>query len=120
MADAVAARTILDGPKNVAVTFLNISDGTGESGAVKIDVSSLSPPPAGLAIERIVYSLSGMGLDMYWGDGSHAAHLPQDQSGEMDFTKFGGILGNGDLKFTTVKATPGTRYMIVVHARKRF
>ena len=39
MADAVTSQTIVDGEKTVVQKFTNISDGTGESRIVKVDVS---------------------------------------------------------------------------------
>ena len=42
MADAVTTQTIVDGQKEAAFKFTNISDGTGESAVVKVDVSSLA------------------------------------------------------------------------------
>ena len=39
MADAVTSQTIVDGEKTVVQKFTNISDGTGESAVVKVDVS---------------------------------------------------------------------------------
>jgi len=43
MADAVATQVILDGERLYIAKFTNISDGTGETGALKIDVSTLAP-----------------------------------------------------------------------------
>ncbi len=45
MADAVATQTIQDDGKTAIFRFTNVSDGTGESAVVKIDVSSLAPDP---------------------------------------------------------------------------
>ena len=42
MADAVTSQTIVDGEKTVVQKFTNISDGTGESAVVKVDVSGLA------------------------------------------------------------------------------
>ena len=42
MADAVTSQTIVDGEKTVVQKFTNISDGTGESAVVKVDVSALA------------------------------------------------------------------------------
>ena len=41
MADAVTSQTIIDGSKTAVLKFTNISDGTGESDVVKVDVSAL-------------------------------------------------------------------------------
>ena len=42
MADAVATQIIIDGDRNVVQKFTNVSDGTGESAVVKVDVSALA------------------------------------------------------------------------------
>ena len=66
MADAVTSQTIIDGAKNVVQKFTNISDGTGESAVVKIDVSALASnsasglPCTGVKLGKIVYSTFGM------------------------------------------------------------
>ena len=53
MADAVASQTILDGERLFIAKFTNISDGTGETGVIKIDVSTLSPNAAGNACNGV-------------------------------------------------------------------
>jgi hypothetical protein len=45
MADAVTSQTFIDGPKTVVMKFTNISDGTGESGVTKVDVSACNRCP---------------------------------------------------------------------------
>ena len=40
MADAVATQTIFDGERMAIQKFTNISDGTGESKVLKVDVSA--------------------------------------------------------------------------------
>ena len=40
MADLVASQTILDGERLYIAKFTNISDGTGETAVVKINVST--------------------------------------------------------------------------------
>ena len=42
MADAVTSQTLVDGHQTAVFKFTNISDGTGESEVVKVDVSALS------------------------------------------------------------------------------
>ena len=45
MADAVTSQTIQDGARHAVLKFTNVSDGTGESAVVKVDVSALSADP---------------------------------------------------------------------------
>ena len=49
MADAVASQTILDGERLAVLRFTSVSDGTGESNVVKVDVSALAANSAGKA-----------------------------------------------------------------------
>ena len=48
MVDAVATQTLIDGDKKVVQKFTNISDGTGESAVVKVDVSGLATNSRGV------------------------------------------------------------------------
>jgi hypothetical protein len=41
MADAVASQVVFDGSKTAVMKFTNISDGTGESAVIKVDVSAI-------------------------------------------------------------------------------
>ena len=42
MADTVATRTILDGERKYIIDIHNTSDGNGEAGVTKVDVSALA------------------------------------------------------------------------------
>jgi len=53
MADTVSSQTILDGERLFIGKFTNISDGTGETAVVKIDVSTLSPNANGNACNGV-------------------------------------------------------------------
>ena len=129
MADAVASQTIVDGPKNTVMKFTNFSDGTGESKVVKVDVSSLSGSPATVKINRVDYFTHGIGVQMLW-DASvnvQAMRIPQDESGTVDLTRFGGVVNNagsgktGDILFsTTESALAGDGYTVILHMTKGY
>ena len=53
MADAVTSQTILDGERLFIGKFTNLSDGTGETAVVKIDVSTLNRNAAGQACNGV-------------------------------------------------------------------
>ena len=64
MAAAVASQTIVDGPTHVALKLTNISDGTGESAVVKVDVSALNARAdgtacSGVTIDKVHHSVTG-------------------------------------------------------------
>lgn len=129
MADTVASQTIVDGPKNVVMKFTNISDGTGESEVRKVDVSALSGSPASVKINRVDYFTHGIGVQMLWEATANvqAMRIPQDESGTVDLTRFGGVVNNaaagktGDVLFTTTEtALAGDGYTIILHMTKGY
>ena len=134
MADAVASQTIVDGPSFVALKLTNISDGTGESAVVKVDVSALEADSrTGLSctdvnIERIWWQCIGMKVRILFDADTDvmAIELGENQSGNHDYSIFGGLGNNagtgktGDVKFTTVGASSGDTYTVILYMRKKF
>ena len=129
MGDAVTSQTFVDGPVNCRMVFLNISDGSGENLVRKVDVSALSGSPSSVAITRIDYSMAGIGLDIWWDADTNvlAHHIPQDQSGTLDFSEFAGLQNTagagktGDILFSTNNnALDGDRYFVTLYLRKKY
>jgi len=132
MADAVTSQTIFDGSKRAIMKFTNISDGTGETGVVKVDVSALNPyngmTCTSVNIERIEAVTIGMGVDILWEATTDALcmTLGSDQFFAFDFSRFSGIVNNagagknGDILFTTVGAAAGDRYTILLELIKNY
>lgn len=133
MADAVTSQTILDGERLFIGKFTNISDGTGEVGALKIDVSGLNPDAFGHAcngikINKVWAQTYGMAVDILWDGGSGADVLcetiPADVLYKMCYDSFGGIpnnaAGTGDVLFSTVGAAAGDRYTIIIEGIKTY
>lgn len=133
MADAVTSQTILDGERLFIGKFTNISDGTGETAVVKIDVSALNPNAAGQAcngikINRLWYTTHGMEVRILFDatTDTFAWLIPQNNSYYMDFSSFGGLPSNagagvtGDVSFTTVDASNGDMYTIVIEGIKTY
>ena len=132
MADAVTTQILVDGTQRAVFKFTNISDGTGESGVVKIDVSALNSfqgePCTGVSIQKIDVITAGMGLNMLWDATSDvlAMALGEADFVALDFSRFGGITNNagtgktGDLLFTTVGAANGDRYTVVMEVLKSY
>lgn len=126
MADAVTTQILNDGPRNAVIKFTNISDGTGEAAALKVDVSALSGAPSRATIERIVAHTSGMSVDILWDATTDvlAINIPDAQAVDLDLCKIGGIPNNGgagvtgDIMFTTVGHTAGARYTIILFLKK--
>ena len=133
MADAVTSQTILDGERLFIGKFTNISDSSGESGVVKIDVSTLSSNAAGLAcngvkINKIWAQTLGMSVDILWDADTDllCETIPENQFYLMDYSSFGGLPNNagtgktGDVLFSTVGAAAGDRYTIIIEAIKTY
>lgn len=133
MADAVTSQTIIDGPKTAVMKFTNISDGTGESAVTKVDVSALNASAdgdtcTGVVIERIWWQCIGMKVQILWDATSDqfCIELGENQSGNHDYTIFGGLTNNagsgktGDVQFTTVGATANDTYTIILYLRKEY
>lgn len=133
MADAVTSQTILDGERLFIAKFTNFSDGTGETGVIKIDVSTLNPNSFGLAcngvkLNKIYGTTHGMEVQILWDATTDvfAWQIPQNSNYLMDFSSFGGIPNNagagktGDVLFTTRDATAGDMYTIVLECLKTY
>ena len=128
MTDTVNSQVLLDGPRNYIVHLTNFSDGTGESGVVKIDISSLAlhdgRVPAKLTIDEIAYSIQGFtAVRLFWdadtddeiailsGDG-----LKVFPGGLVDPRSTGAV---GDVILTTEGEAAGATYDITIVARKK-
>jgi hypothetical protein len=133
MADAVTSQTIIDGPQTAVLKFTNISDGTGESAVTKVDVSALNAsadgdPCTGVVIERLWWQCIGMKVQILWDATADqfCIELGENQSGNHDYTDFGGLTNNagagktGDVKFTTVGATLADTYTVIMYLRKKY
>ena len=134
MADAVASQIIVDGPSFVAIKLTNISDGTGEAAVTKVDGSALEADSrTGLSctdvnIERIWWQCIGMKVRILFDADTDvmAIELGENQSGNHDYSIFGGLTNNagtgktGDVKFTTVGASSGDTYTVILYLRKKF
>ena len=132
MADAVTSQIIFDGTRTAVMKFTNISDGTGETAVLKVDVSALTgfqgQTCTGVNIVTLDAMTVGMGVDILWDATTDAIcyTIGADQFVSFDFARFGGITNNagsgktGDIMFTTVGATAGDRYTIVLEMTKNF
>lgn len=124
MADAVASQIIIDGARNTVMKFTNLSDGTGEAGVTKVDVSALQGAPASVRVDRIHYCVNGMVVTMLWDATTDVRMVELAGDGWFDFRDFGGLPNNagtgvtGDILFTTTGASSGDSYSIVLEMAK--
>lgn len=132
MADAVNSQTLFDGQSQAVMKFNNVSDGTGESAVLKVDVSALTANNVGKAcsavsIRRITAMVNGMSVNLLWDadtDVSAVILAPGMYTLNFDDTA---ILGNnagagktGDILFTTVGASSGDTYSIILEMIKTY
>lgn len=132
MADAVTSQTLFDGARIAVMKFTNVSDGTGENNVLKVDVSALSSyqgnPCTAVDIEKIYASTHGMEVDIKWDATTKvlAMTVPQNVMQVWDLSEYGGLSNNagtgknGDVLFSTVDASSGDRYTIVLVMRKLY
>jgi len=132
MADAVTTQKIQDGDRQAVFKFTNISDGTGESAVVKIDVSTLQPESrtgrlcTSVAINQMYYNLSGMTVDVLWDATTDQLCMSISDHGVFDFREIGPISNNagagvtGDVSFTTIGASSNDRYFIMLVVDKKY
>mgnify|MGYP003676114451 FL=1 len=133
MADVLTSQVIQDGPRNAILKFTNVSDGTGQSLAVLVDVSTLSADPLtkqvcnGVTLQSITYSNVGMGVELFWDATTNIPllNLLTDWSDQLDFSDFGipndAAAGKtGDILVTTSAATAGDTYTLVLTLTKSY
>ena len=133
MADTVTSQTIQDGERKAVLKFTNISDGSGESAVKKVDVSALASNSSGtacteVAVSKIWWQCVGMGVELL-----HAATtdtliigLSPDSNGMHDYSSFSGIPNDsgsgktGDIMFTTIGASNGDTYTVILELLKTY
>lgn len=126
MADTVTTQILASGPRYHTVHLTNISDGTGESGVIKVDISTLNlgngVAPTRTSVKEIQWSIQGFtSVRFYWD------HTTDDTIGVLaagnGYAEFGmlGFLsdpgsagGTGDILLTTAGATTGATYDITL------
>ena len=133
MADTVTSQTIQDSQRKAVLKFTNISDGTGESAVVKVDVSTLATNFAGQActsvtVAKIWWQCVGMGVELLFDATTDMLiiGLSPDSNGFHDYSPFTGIPNNagagktGDIAFTTIGASANDTYTVILELVKEY
>jgi len=133
MADAVTSQTLIDGERLAIMKFTNISDGTGESAVLKVDVSALTPSASGAACDRVtvtkIYIANhGMEVRMLWDASTDVPFFLSSPGATqtLDMSSFGGITNNGgtgvtgDIVFSTADASSGDTYWCILEMVKGY
>jgi len=118
------------GLKRIIKRFTCVSDSTGESNVIKVDISelrtTLGKPAVRTVIEKIVYSQTGFtDIKLTW-DRNPAVTICviSDHSGILDFKLAGGLVDpgeegdeTGDILLTSTGAGAGDAYDITITLR---
>lgn len=132
MADTVATQILFQGDKQVIMKFTNASDGTGETNVVKVNVATLSSyqgnPCVAVQIDKIYGLTHGMEVRLLWEATANVTILtfPQNAAQTFDFNEFGGLDNNagtgktGNILFSTLDASSGDTYTIILVMRKLY
>lgn len=131
MADAVTSEYVFNGERRKLLHLTNISDGTGESAVVKIDVSAITfdfgKVPTYITIDMIEYNIQGFSSVRLFFDATtddEVAVLPTGM-GVIDFSAYGGKTDpkstgtTGDVLLTTAGAVSGATYDLRIHFRPK-
>lgn len=123
MADAVTTQIIANGPRNLILKFTNFSDGTGESGVVKVLATSTTyanlgiVPGIHLKIARCIFAVTGGTVRVQWVASANTDLWDLSGFGTYDF--IAAPLPNpnnsgatGSIAFTTSGFVAGSSYTI--------
>lgn len=128
MADSVRSDIIFEGSRRLVVQLTSLSDGTGETDAIKVDKSSLVGPnglePSHLVVEKIQYDVTNMRVNLEWDYGTDVPIAVLQGAGIFDWKEQGGFLvkgsgGTGDIVLTTAGHAANEGYTITLHLRKK-
>ncbi len=121
MADAVTTNVVFSGATRYAARFTNISDGTGETNVVKIDISTLPGAPTYTAIEEISWDVHGFDyVKISWDHTTDDTADVLSGRGARSYKELGYLFdpqsagGTGDILFTTSGTTSGNTYDITL------
>lgn len=135
MADTVTSQLIENGPKRVVYKFTNVTDGTGETGVIKVNATSSGPlgvvvqgqtiyPTTHLIITAVTFNVTGGGVRIQWEATANVDALMLTGMGMWRFKELNGFQGipnpktagaTGSIAFTTVGPSS---YTIILEAYK--
>jgi hypothetical protein len=127
MADTVHS-TLYDGARNINLKYTIYSDGTGQSGTVILNASTLVPNPGThMKIRRIRYNIDGMYVRLQWdasspvdiallGNGQDILDFHDQYAGGFPNDAGAGVTGN--VLLTTIGQVNGSNATINIEAIK--
>jgi hypothetical protein len=119
MADSVAVKTIVASKEKSIFLLTNKSDGTGEVGVTKIDISALPGAPARVKVTRMEWAVEGMRAELYFDRTAADRIFLCSGSGQLSLEEIPdqGTGGTGDIKVSTVGAAANAVYSIMVEVK---
>lgn len=131
MPDTVTSETIYNGRRRKIVHLTNVSDGSGESGVIKVDISTITfgdgRVPTYSTVDMVDYNIQGFSsVRLYWDHTTddEITILPEG-AGCIHFGALGGKTdprttgGTGDILLTTAGAASGATYDITLYLRPK-
>lgn len=125
MVDNVKTNILFSGGRRYAVHLEGISDGTGETNVVKVDLSGLKnfdkQTPASLALMDISFNVEAYTyVVLYWQrDASNIEMVTLKGRGSISYASYGGLqdpnrggTGTGNILLSSVGAVSGATYQI--------
>lgn len=124
MADTVTTAVLANGPRQYAVRLTNISDGTGESNVIKVDLSTLQlangNAPTYSGVKEIQWAVQGFtSVRLSWDRTTDVQIDLLAGNGYRDYATIGPLVdngtgGTGDVLLTTAGAVSGATYDITL------
>ena len=124
MADTVDTLVSFNGARLYQAKFNCVSDGTGETNVVKIDISTLRDsnhvPPTSLRIMECAWNIQGFTyVQLLWDRSPKAECLTLNGNGYQNFEDEGPLIdagtgGTGSILLTSVGAVSGATYEITL------
>lgn len=131
MADTVTSNVVFAGDRKYAVQLTGISDGTGETNVIKVDISTLlnlaGQACVRTAIEEIKWDVQGFTyVKLSWDHTTDDTAMVMSGRGSVSYAHLGYLFdprsagGTGDLLLSSVGAISGASYDITVVLQLRY
>lgn len=128
MADTVDTLVIRTSPREYAARFTNVSDATGETAVIKIDISTLTGPdkiaPTAVKVLEIAWAIQGFtSIRLFWDHTTDDEIAVLTGVGHRNYESEGGLMdprstgGTGDVLLTTAGAAANATYDIAIRVR---
>lgn len=129
MTDTVTNQTAFDGKRRKTIHLTGVSDGTGESGVIKVDRSAYTDSngatPSTIAILSVRWNIQGFSyIKLYWHhNAADVTAQIMSGNGYENYESFGGLrdtdttnadAADGDILLTSVGGASGSTYDITI------